>query len=156
MKFSNGARKLSKLIATVFFVGYIPLAPGTAASLAGLGLYLLIRNNSILYIFVTVSVLILGFWSSSLCEKDFRKKDPHQIVIDEFSCMLLVYAFIPFSPALLSIGFILFRFFDIFKIPPIKKLEKLPRGYGIMFDDIAAAVLTNLILQALRFFPQLI
>jgi len=149
-------RKLSKLIATVFFVGYIPLASGTAASLAGLGLYLLIRNSNILYISVTVSVLILGFWSSSLCEGDFRKKDPPQIVIDEFSCMLLVYAFIPFSPILLTIGFILFRFFDISKIPLIKKLENLPGGYGIMLDDVAAAILTNLVLQVLRCFPQLV
>jgi len=149
-------RKISKLIATVFYIGYIPVASGTVASLAGLGLYLLIRNSNILYVSVTLSVLILGFWSSSSCEKDFQKKDPHEVVIDEFSCMLLAYAFIPLSPVLLCIGFLLFRFFDIAKIPPIKKLENLPRGYGIMLDDIAAAILTNLVLQTLRFCPQLI
>ena len=66
--------------------------------------------------------------------------------------MLLVYLFVPFSAKFLITGFILFRIFDIFKIPPIKKLQAYPAGYGIMLDDIAAAILTNIVLQVLRFF----
>jgi len=144
-------QKLSRLIATVCFIGYFPLASGTMASAAALPLYILIKNNAFVYFFTTAALVALGFWSSSRAGRDFSENDPHEIVIDEFSSMLLVYLFIPFSVKFLITGFLLFRFFDIFKIPPIKKLEKLPGARGIMLDDIAAAILTNLILQVLTF-----
>ena len=143
-------QKISKFFATVFYVGFAPVAPGTIASLLGVFLYLIVRNYPALYFSLTAILLALGFWSSSVAEKNFSKKDPQEIVIDEFSSMLLVYLFIPFSLKFLIIGFLLFRFFDIVKIPPIKKLESLPGGSGIMLDDIAAAILANLVLQVLR------
>ena len=143
-------QKISKLFATVFYVGFVPVAPGTVASLLGVLLYLVVRNHPALYFSLTVILLAVGFWSSTVAEKNFSKKDPRQIIIDEFSSVLLVYLFIPFSLKFLIIGFLLFRFFDIVKIPPIKKLEALPGGLGIMLDDIAAAILANFILQVLR------
>lgn len=145
-----------RLIATVFFVGYSPVASGTLASLAALFVYILVRNNALLYFSLTLLLLIAGFWSSERARNYFSGSDPHEIVIDEFSSMLLVFLFVPFSARLVVTGFFLFRFFDIAKIPPIKKLESLPGGFGIMLDDIASAVLANLILQMLRFsFPSL-
>lgn len=144
-------KKISKFVATLYFIGYSPLAPGTVASLLAVFVYLLIKNNPFLYFSLTVFLLALGFWSASGAEKDFPGNDPPQIVIDEFSSMLAVYLFVPFNWKFLIIGFLLFRFFDIFKIPAIKRLEALPGGYGIMLDDIAAAALTNIILQVLRF-----
>ena len=146
-------QKISKSIATLFFVGSSPLAPGTVASLLAIALYLLVKDNAFIYFSLTIVLLILGFWSAHLAEKSFPEKDPPQIVIDEFSSMLLVYFFIPFKVKFLIIGFILFRLFDISKIPPLKKLQTLPAGFGIMLDDIAAAILTNLLLQLLRFIP---
>ncbi|NQU95535.1 MAG: phosphatidylglycerophosphatase A [Candidatus Omnitrophica bacterium] len=145
-------QKISKLFATVFYVGFVPVAPGTVASLLGVLLYLAVRNHPALYFSLTAILLAVGFWSSTVAEKNFSKKDPREIVIDEFSSVLLIYLFIPFSLKFLIIGFLLFRFFDIVKIPPIKKLEALPGGLGIMLDDIAAAVLANLILQVIRLF----
>lgn len=153
MQFFKGVQKINKSIATLFFIGYTPLAPGTLASLIAIAVYFLVKDNAILYLFLTLFSLVMGFVSSSAAERDFSEKDPPQIVIDEFSSMLLVYLFIPFSFRLLVIGFLLFRFFDILKIPPIKKLQSLPSGYGIMLDDIAAAILTNIILQVLVFIP---
>jgi phosphatidylglycerophosphatase A len=147
-------RKISKLVATLFFIGYSPVAPGTLASLLALGLYILIGHCGTLYILLTGASLLLGFWSSARAEKEFSRKDPPQIVIDEFSAMLAAYFFIPARPDLIIIGFVLFRLFDIFKFPRLKKLESLPSGYGIMLDDIAAAMLTNIILQLLRCFPR--
>lgn len=144
--------KWGKLVATLFFIGYVPLAPGTLASLFGAGLYFLVKENEPLYLFITAILLVVGFWASSRAEKAFRKKDPPQIVIDEFSSVLLVYLFVPFSVMNLAIGFALFRIFDIAKIPPIKKLQALPSGWGIMLDDVAAAFLTNIILRILTFF----
>ena len=145
-------QKIDKFISTLFFIGFCPVAPGTAASLLAVFVYFLVRSNVPLHFFLTVFFLALGFWSTSRAENNFSRKDPPQIVIDEFSSMLLVYLFIPFRLKFIIIGFLLFRFLDIFKIPPIKKLQTLPKGYGIMLDDIAAAILTNLVLQILRFF----
>lgn len=144
-------QKISKLIATVFFIGYSPLASGTVASLAALFLYILIHGNIIAYFSLTAFLLIAGFWSSSKAGRFFTDRDPSEIVIDEFSSLFLVYLFIPFNPKLLITGFLLFRFFDIFKIPPIKKLESLPGGFGIMCDDIASALLANIILHGFLF-----
>jgi phosphatidylglycerophosphatase A len=127
------------------------VASGTVASLAAVFVYLLIRKNILVYFSATALFLILGFWSSSRARENFHRKDPHEVVIDEFASLFLVYLFIPFSMKILVIGFLLFRFFDIVKIPPIKRLEDLPGGFGIMLDDIAAAVLTNIILQVLVF-----
>lgn len=146
-------QKLSKLIATLFFIGYIPFASGTFASAAGVLVYFLVRHNTYLYYGIILSSLILGFWSSNVALKYFSKKDPPQIVIDEFSSMLLVYLFMPYNIKVLVAGFILFRIFDIFKIPLIRKIETLPRGYGIMTDDIVAACLANIVLQILKFSP---
>lgn len=143
-------RRIYKLIATVFYIGYIRVAPGTLASLAALPLYVLVRNNSALYYSTTVLLLVAGFWSISRFKVQLIKKDPSYIVIDEFASIFLVYLFIPFSVKFLVTGFILFRIFDILKIPPIKKLERLPGSLGVMLDDIACAILTNLILQILN------
>ena len=143
-------QKIAKLIATVFFVGFCPVASGTAASLLALPVYYFLRENSHAYFFVTIALLIIGFWSSSRAEKEFGRKDPGEIVIDEFSAMLIVFLFIPFNVKFMIIGFFLFRVFDILKFPALKRLERLPKGYGIMLDDIAAAVLANLILQVIR------
>ena len=155
LNFSNGLQKVSKFIATVFFAGFVPVAPGTVGSLLAIPVYLLVKDNTILHLSVAICLLLLGFWSAGRALQDFSRKDPPEIIIDEFSSMLIVYLFIPFSVKFLIIGFLLFRFFDIFKIPPIKKLEALPQGYGIMLDDIAAAILANTVLQALKFFPWL-
>jgi len=144
-------KKISRAVATLLFVGYFPFAPGTVASGAAVLVYLGCGKSTALYFTITVISLLLGFWSSSRAECSFSRKDPPQIVIDEFSGMLLAYLFIPFDIKLIVAGFVLFRIFDVFKIPPIKRLESLPKGYGIMLDDIAAAILTNIILQAIAF-----
>ena len=148
-------RKIAKAVSSLGFVGYTPVASGTAASLAGALIYFLTGGNNPFYLVITALFLIAGFWSSSSAEENFGKKDPREVVIDEFSAMLLCFAFLPYSPKLLVTGFILFRIFDILKMPAIKRLEALPGGYGIMLDDIAAAILTNIILQVLRFTPGL-
>ena len=143
-------QKIAKLIATVFFVGFCPIAPGTAASLLALPIYYFLRESPYVYLLITIGLLVVGFWSSSRAEKEFGRKDPGEIVIDEFSAMLIVFLFIPFQVKLMVIGFFLFRIFDILKFPALKRLERLPKGYGIMLDDIAAAILANLVLQVIR------
>jgi phosphatidylglycerophosphatase A len=73
-------------------------------------------------------------------------KDPHQIVIDEYASLLIPLYFTPRRIIPLIITVIVFRVFDILKPPPIKQLEKLPSGWGIMSDDLGAAVLTAVVI----------
>lgn len=139
-----------RLLATCFYIGYLPLMPGTWASLAALFIWYLLRSYHLLYIGLTLFFLILGFWVSTKAEHELGSKDPKEIVIDEFSSQLLVFIFIPFNLINLFLGFLLFRILDIFKLPPIKKLHYLPKGWGIMLDDITVAIFVNLILQIRR------
>ena len=98
---------------------------------------------------VLTAILLCGVAAAIL-----GKKDPSEIVLDEFAAMPLVFLFNPYvhqgasSLLLILLGFLLFRIFDITKPFGIKALEKLPGGFGIVLDDVMAALYANLALQA--------
>ncbi len=121
--------------------------PGTMGSLGGLILYFIVRNNDILFAFSILFLFTLGVLFAGEAEKVYRRKDPAMIVIDEACGMLLALFFVPFNLYSVILGFFLFRIFDILKPPPARRLEKLTGSLGIMFDDIVAALYTNIILQ---------
>jgi phosphatidylglycerophosphatase A len=79
-------------------------------------------------------------------------KDPRQIVIDEYATLLLPLYFTPKRIVPLIITFLLFRFFDIVKPPPLRKLETIPGGWGIMLDDLGAAVYTTIVILIIAHF----
>ena len=139
--------RLCKMIASVFYVGYLPVAPGTLGSLAAVLLYYFICRNTIMMSAVILVIIILGFVTSGRMEKIFGEKDPGEIVIDEFSGMLISLYRMPPTMGYVVAGFLLFRFFDIVKPRPIKNLEKLKGSLGIMSDDIMAGIYANMILQ---------
>ncbi|MFC1570815.1 phosphatidylglycerophosphatase A [Candidatus Omnitrophota bacterium] len=141
--------KIYDLIGTVFGLGYLPLFPGTWGSFGGLAVCLLLHNNPKLYLAAFILFFIIGLIASANIEKRTGQKDPSYVVIDEFACIFLVYLAVPLSTAVIITGFILYRFMDIVKIPPIRALETLEGGWGIMLDDAMAAVYANLILQIL-------
>jgi phosphatidylglycerophosphatase A len=145
-------------------VGYIPIAPGTFGSLVGLGLYLLLRglflsllwpmegrNNLNLlhlrYVLVSLEALVallvcgVGTWAASRVEKLQGVKDPGKVVIDEVAGQ---YIALMAAPLVLEgwwtiiAAFLLFRFFDIVKPYPARRLESLHGGLGIMADDVVA------------------
>ena len=138
-----------KALSTFFYIGYLPLIPGTFGSLAGLGIFYLIKGNSFVYILSTVSLTALGFLITAQAERVFNKKDARCIVIDEVSGMLLSLAFIPYSLKLAVIGFIIFRILDALKPFPAGRVENFQGSSGIMGDDIIAGLYTNIILQVL-------
>ncbi|MFH1622116.1 MAG: phosphatidylglycerophosphatase A [Candidatus Omnitrophota bacterium] len=131
-----------KLLSTFFGIGYLPYCPGTWASLVGLGIYFLLRNYFIIYIFLAAITLITGFLISGRAEDRFKKIDSSFIVIDEIAAMLVLLIFVPRSLFLLIIAFVIFRLADIVKPYPIKKIEKFPGSWGIMGDDLLAGVYT--------------
>ena len=115
----------------------------------GTAIYLLIKGNFTTYLIVTISILGLGLISSDAYAKYSGKKDPHEVIIDEIACVPIIYLFVPFSIINLLVGFVLCRLFDIVKPFPIRDSERLPGGYGIMVDDILAAIFTNIVLHLL-------
>ena len=142
-------RKRIKFITSFFYLGHSPFMPGTMGSLGGLLIYFLVKNNDLLYGFSILFLFVLGILFSTEAEKIYKRKDARMIVIDEGCGMLLALFFVPYSMFSVVIGFFLFRIFDILKPPPAKRMEKLTGGMGVMFDDIIAAIYTNLILQVM-------
>jgi phosphatidylglycerophosphatase A len=140
-------RTIIRLIASLFFLGYLPFIPGTIASLAGLGLCLLIKGNQNLYLIVTAAVVCLGFLVAGRAERIFAARDARQIVIDELAGVLIALWLLPQELIYLITGFVIYRLLDWLKPYPLKRLEKLPGSLGIMLDDIGAGIYTNIILQ---------
>lgn len=138
---------LVKIIATFFYIGYLPLIPGTFGSAAGVVLFYLVRKNPFLHLGLALFCLGLGFSFSGPAEKIFGKKDAPFIVIDEVSGMLFSLIFIPYDPKLVIIAFLLFRILDTLKPYPAGRLQRLEGSRGIMIDDIVAGLYTNIILQ---------
>jgi phosphatidylglycerophosphatase A len=137
-------------IATIFGVGFIKYAPGTIATSIAIPLYMLVADTSI-YIKFTVFALLFfaGIFSSSYYEFYSGQKDPGEVTIDEVAAYFFVLMFIPFKLYYVIASFIIFRFFDISKIYPIKEYERLKSGFGVMLDDFIAAVYTLLLIYIL-------
>ncbi len=165
-------------------VGYFPIAPGTMGSLVGVGLYVFIWVESFSWLearaargrlnlhyvftlqmsFMLVIIFLLtmaGIWAASRAEKLVKKKDPSIVVIDEVAGQMIALLSGPFwAPTWWSVlsAFLLFRAFDIWKPYPIRRLEHLESGLGIMLDDVLAgayALIVNSVLISayLLWFP---
>ena len=145
-------RNLIKILASGFYAGYSPVASGTVGSLWGVLIYLLLYKYPHLLILVTFLLLLLGFLICTKAEEIFGEKDSKRIVIDEIAGICLVYLFIKPTWLILIIGFLLFRFFDIIKPLPARRLEKLPGALGIMLDDMVAAIYTILVILVIYIF----
>lgn len=141
-------KEVIKCIASFFYVGYLP-ASGTIASIFAVLIFFILKNNLLIYNISALLSIPLALAVSWQGERIFQEKDPHCVVIDEMAGMFVSFLFVPFKWEYVILGFILFRFFDILKVYPLKKIEKLTGGFGIVMDDICAAVYTNLILRAL-------
>jgi phosphatidylglycerophosphatase A len=143
----NNRNLILKIVSTFFYVGYLPFFPGTFASIVGLILFYLIKDNIFIYTLVTLLLIISGFFSAGRAEKIFKIKDANCIVIDEVLGMLLALMFIPYSIKLIIIAFVLFRILDGLKPYPAGPLQDMKGSLGIMSDDIVAGLYTNIILQ---------
>jgi phosphatidylglycerophosphatase A len=145
-------------------VGLLPLAPGTWGSLVGVGLYLGARQVSVqtfvyaeaqgwstppleslqttLVLLLLIVMTIAGVWAATRCEALLSRKDPGAVVVDEVIGQILTFVFLPVGAGAWAIiaGFVAFRLFDIWKPYPIRRLESLEAGLGIMADDVLAGV----------------
>ncbi len=140
-------KKLVKFITSFFYLGYSPFMPGTVGSAGGVALYFLFKDNDILYAFSLVFLFILGMIFVGKAEEIYKMKDASAIVIDEVCGMLLALFMVPYSMYAVITGFLIFRILDIIKPPPAKMIERLAGSAGVMLDDIVVAVYTNIVLQ---------
>lgn len=146
---TSGSRVL-RHIATLGFVGFVPVAPGTAAALVAFVLVALVKVPAPLYVMVTLAVIVVGTISAGAVEDLSGGRDPGYVVIDEFAGYLVAAAFLPGTWAYLAAAFVLFRVFDILKPPPIRAMQNLRGGLGIMADDLVAGLFSNILLQIWR------
>ena len=140
-------RRLVKITTSFFYLGHSPFMPGTLGSLAGLLIYFVVKESFFVYAFSILFLFALGMIFSAEAERIYKRKDAQMIVIDEACGMMLALFLVPYNVWIMISGFVLFRAFDILKPPPAKAIEKFSGAFGIMFDDIIAAIYTNFILQ---------
>jgi phosphatidylglycerophosphatase A len=133
-------------LASFGYVGFIPFAPGTCGSAAAILLFLPLRWSGSLAVELagTVVVMLAGVWAATLTERHLGVEDPGPVVIDEVLGMLVGMLFLPGTWLVIAAVFIAFRAFDIVKPWPANRLERLPRGWGIMADDLMAGIYANL------------
>ncbi len=139
---------LLKNIATLGFIGYLPVAPGTWGTAAGVIFIMLIPLSQTALLVLIISGILIGTVAAGTAERLIGETDSSHIIVDEFVGFLVSVVFIPHSYGYLASAFLLFRIFDILKPFPIGWVEKAVKGgAGIIADDIMAGIFTNLVLQ---------
>ncbi len=147
----NFKQKSVMFLATGCFIGNISFAPGTFGSILGLPLcFFLSKIGFSMAVFLTLIFILCAVWIAHEAEKILKTEDPSCIVIDEIAGMILTLTGLPFNIISVSAGFFLFRMLDIWKPYPIRLLErKFSGGTGIVIDDVAAGIFSNLVLRIL-------
>ena len=140
---------LKKIIATLFFSGFAPLAPGTAGSaVAAVIYYFFCASLGVVgWLVVLTAAFFIGVYTADAMAREWGE-DPAPVVIDEGVGLLVTVAFLPHSIWTAIVGFFLFRILDIVKPVPARQFERLPGGWGIVADDVAAGVYGNLLIRA--------
>jgi phosphatidylglycerophosphatase A len=150
----NLKQKSVMFFATGCFIGNISFAPGTFGSILGLPLcFLLCKIDLSVAVLLTVIFVFFAIWIAQRAEKILNTEDPGCIVIDEIAGILVTFTGLPFNIISVVFGFLIFRALDIWKPYPISWMERhLSGGAGIVMDDVAAGIFSNLLLRATIFF----
>ena len=136
------------------FLGCSPVAPGTVGTLGGVLLAWLLADTEryLLWVLLAcVAIYLVGRALAPWAERE-SGKDPQTFVLDEVLGYLITVAWVK-GPSLVTlvVGFALFRFFDVVKPGPVRRMERFPGGDGILLDDLVAGLLSLIVLTAARF-----
>jgi len=143
-------------LGTFFGAGLLRPGPGTYGSAAALTLWLTFAQTlhpvhlPLITLIAAIVVTLIGIPAATIVARESGRKDPGMIVIDEAAGQLIALIFCPPDWAHAIVAFLLFRAFDILKPPPVRQLERLPEGTGIMLDDVAAGLLALACMSLLR------
>ena len=138
-----------QLASTFFYLGKLPIAPGSWASLGALMIWIFLPLSYTLQTILIILLFIIGIISSNKMIIEMNDHDPSEVVIDEAVGMGIALFMLPHSIVIYALAFILFRIFDIFKPSFIYRMQNLPGGWGIMMDDVSAGIIAWLICQGL-------
>ena len=131
-------------LATGLGTGYSPFASGSVGSIPPwLLAYFIIKNDQLTLAIVTTVSILISIWAAAEGEKHFGH-DSKKIVIDEWAGMFITLLFIPYSLTNYVVAFVVFRALDVIKVFPARQAEKLPGGWGVTMDDVAAGVQSNI------------
>ena len=138
-------------LATGFFTGFLPMMPGTWGTFAGIPLVIItLRLTWMIQAVVAAVFIVLAVSIAARAEVLFEDRDARPIVIDEMAGFLVTLLWLPLNLLVFSLGFLLFRVFDIVKPPPIRMVEnRLQGGWGIVMDDVLAGFFANATLRLL-------
>ncbi len=135
------------MIASTFYSGLFPIAPGTVGSAIAIAVLFLVPGLTV-PVLITAAVVsyFIGIWAAAEAEKAWGH-DAGKINWDEVSGMIVSVVFLPQDWMVYGAAFFVFRFFDILKPFPADRAQNLPGGWGVMTDDIIAGLYTNIVLQ---------
>ncbi|MDW5267095.1 MULTISPECIES: phosphatidylglycerophosphatase A [Acidobacteriaceae] len=148
------------LIGTFFGAGLLKPGPGTYGSIAAVLLWFIAAHIfpvsslwlTIATIIAAIIVTLIGIPAATIVARESGREDPGHVVIDEVAGQLIALIAIPADWQHAALSLLLFRLFDILKPPPIRQLERLPEGTGIMLDDVAAGILALIVAQLAHLF----
>jgi phosphatidylglycerophosphatase A len=155
---SRPAALWAALIAPVFGIGRIRTGPGTWGSAAAVLIWFLLARavpaswQGIVLLALALIAIAVGIPAATQVARAAGIKDPQFVVIDEVAGQWVTLLFVPVTWKTVAVGFILFRGFDIVKPPPVRQLERLPEGTGIVIDDVMAGVYALAVMQLLLHF----
>lgn len=146
--------RISEWIASCFKVGYLPLAPGTWGSIFAILLWWVFLKDLSTFIFCIIIVFLFftGIVVSNTIINHNQDNDPSYVIIDELVGQWIALLIIPDGYYNILIIFVLFRFFDIIKPWPIRYFEQLPKGLGVMSDDVVAGLFTLILIQIINIY----
>ena len=151
---------IAEVISTSFYAGYVPKAPGTAGAAVGVLLVYLLHHFAYFahlhFAGFIVLCLVPAVWATNFLIDAMQVKDPQCVVVDEVLGQMLAFQTASLDqPASYLVAFLLFRAFDIWKPFPVNMLEKLPRGIGVIADDLMAGLYAAFVIYVLRNFLNL-
>ena len=146
--------KIAEITSTVFYIGRLPLAPGTFCSFIAFlaWFYLRFYIEGVFILYASLILFFVGVAVSTIHSEVIKKEDPSEIVIDEWVGQWIALWLIPHSFYWGFASFVLFRFFDISKLGPVQGMDDIKSGTGIMMDDVVAGILALLVTQSLYYF----
>jgi phosphatidylglycerophosphatase A len=145
----------ARAVATLFGIGYVKPGPGTWGSLTtallwfAAGRLIMPKWQPAVVAVAAVMVTVVGIVAASKVASASGNKDPQYVVIDEVAGQLIAFIAVPLVWKAALASFILFRIFDMVKPPPVRQLERLPGGSGIVMDDVAAGIYALVVVQLL-------
>ncbi len=151
---------LNRIIATLFFSGYAPIAPGTAGTAVAAFIYWLYSvfagplSDMAWLVLLVISFFVAVYTADNMARE--WGKDPGRVVVDEGVGFLVTVAFLPPDLWTIIVGFFVFRALDIIKPAPARQLEALPGGWGIVVDDVMAGIYGNLVMRLLFYITGLV